>query len=91
MAVQQHARFCNIMRLVQEHASKHITQYYASMYAYVDLTDRNWQLTTRGVVYNTNIGKGIECYIDANFTGGLPQADSNNAENIMSRTGYVIT
>ena len=35
--------------------------------------------------------KNIECYVDANFSGGWDQADANNAENIMSHMGYVIT
>ena len=45
---------------------------------------------TRGIVYKPDKSKGIECYVDANFAGGWSQADAENAENIISRTGYII-
>ena len=35
--------------------------------------------------------KGIECYANSKFGCGWAQADANNAENVMSRTGYVMT
>jgi hypothetical protein len=34
---------------------------------------------------------GIECYVDADFTGGWNITTSADAENIMSCTGFVIT
>ena len=34
--------------------------------------------------------KGIACCVDANFANEWAQAYANNAENVMSRTGYVI-
>jgi hypothetical protein len=34
--------------------------------------------------------KGLECYIDADFAGGWSQADTENAENVLSQTDYVI-
>ena len=34
--------------------------------------------------------KGLECYVDADFAGGWTQANASNAENVLSRTGYVI-
>ena len=37
-----------------------------------------------------NIDKGIKCYVDAKFPGGWAQANTDNAENIMSHTGYLI-
>ena len=40
--------------------------------------------------YKPDKEKGIECYIDADFAGGWAQADSDNVENFMSCTGYVI-
>ena len=61
------------------------------MSTYVDLPDVNWRLSARGVVYRPNIEKGIECYVYYEFSSGWSQADAHNAENIMSRTGYVIT
>ena len=32
----------------------------------------------------------MEYYVDANFSCGLAQEDADNAENTMSRTGYVM-
>ena len=51
----------------------------------------NRRLSTCGVVYKPDKEKGIEYYIDAEFSGGWDQAYSDNAENVMSCTGYVIT
>ena len=75
---------------MHERAVRHITEYPATTSTYVDSPDGNLWLTTRGVVYRTNIEKGIECYVDANFSGGWSQADADNEENVMSRTGYII-
>ena len=33
----------------------------------------------------------MECYVDADFADGWAQTDADNAENIMSYAGYVIT
>ncbi|KAK1735950.1 hypothetical protein QTG54_013397 [Skeletonema marinoi] len=41
----------------------------------------------RGIVYNPDKTKGLECYVDADFAGGWQQADADSAENVMSRTG----
>ena len=57
----------------------------------MDLLDENWQLITCSVVYNRDIEKGTECYVDANFFCEWDQTDADNAENIMSCTGYLIT
>ena len=57
---------------------------------YIYLPDGNLRLTTRCVIYRTDKEKRIGCYVDAEFPGGWSQADSDNAENAMSRTGYVI-
>jgi hypothetical protein len=44
------------------------------------------------VVFNTKIDKsrGLENYVDADCSGGWSAADSENAENVLSRTGFVI-
>jgi hypothetical protein len=34
--------------------------------------------------------KGLEVYVDADFAGGWSVADSENADNVLSRTGFVI-
>ena len=39
----------------------------------------------------TNIEKWIECYVDDEFSNGWAQADADDAEKFMLRTGYVIT
>ena len=46
---------------------------------------------SHGIVYKPDTTKGLECYVDADFAGGWSQADSDNAENVLSRTGYIIT
>ena len=42
----------------------------------------------RRIIYRPDKHKGLECYADADFAGGWDMGDSNNQENIMSRTGY---
>ncbi len=37
-----------------------------------------------------NKSLGLECYADANFTGGWNQADADNPKNVMSWTRYLI-
>ena len=69
---------------------RHIEKYRVITSTYLNLPGGNRQLSTQGVVYNTDKEKGIKCYIDTNFSGGRAQADANNAENSMSHTGYVI-
>ena len=78
MAVHQCARFSNSPTLKHEKAVKRIGQYL---------------LHTRkeGQVFNPDLSKGLECYVDADFAGGWSNANASDAENVMSRTGYVIT
>ena len=45
---------------------------------------------SRGIIYKHDNSKVLECYVDADFTGGWTQADADNAANVMSITGYVI-
>ena len=44
----------------------------------------------RGIIYKVDKSKGIEFYVDADFAGGWSSADSENADNVLSRTGFVI-
>jgi hypothetical protein len=44
----------------------------------------------RGIIYKVDKSKGIEVYVDADFAGGWSSADSENADNVLSRTGFVI-
>ena len=48
------------------------------MCTYVNSKDVNFRLTTRGIVYKPYIGKGIECYIYAYYSGGWYQEDVDN-------------
>jgi hypothetical protein len=34
--------------------------------------------------------KGVEVYVDANFAGGWSSVDSDNADNVLSRTGFIV-
>ena len=77
MAVHQCARFCNDPKLSHEKAVKRIARYL--------LRDPQ-----RGIVYKPDPTRGIECFVDADFAGGWSQADADSAENVMSRTGFVI-
>ncbi len=44
----------------------------------------------RGIIYKPDKTLGLECFVDADFAGGWSQADADNPENVMSRTGFVI-
>ena len=44
----------------------------------------------RCIIYKPDNSRGLELYVDAEFSGGLTQADAENAENVLSRTGYSI-
>ena len=77
MAVHQTARFSvNPMRS-HELAVIRIARYL------VDNPDR-------GIIYNINKDKGLEVYVDADFAGGWNCADADNADNVLSRTGFII-
>ena len=42
------------------------------------------------IKFHHDKSKGIECYTDADFSGGWNKADVDNPENVLSRTGYII-
>ena len=42
------------------------------------------------VVYNPETSKGLEYYVDVDFSGGWSQALAEDADNLMSRTGIII-
>ena len=91
MAINQCAHFFNNPLLVHKRTVRKIAKYLASTSTYMDLPDGNQRLNICGVVYNNDIEKCTECYVDADFSGGWAQADADNAEKIISRTRYVIT
>ena len=77
MATHQTARFCIDPKLSHEQAIMRIGRYLLGT-------------ADRGIIYEPDPSKGLECYVDADFAGGWSHADSEDAENVMSRTGYVI-
>ena len=44
----------------------------------------------RGLMFNCDASKGLECFVDAYFACGWNIDDPLNAENLLSRTGFVI-
>jgi hypothetical protein len=44
----------------------------------------------QGITYKIDRSKGVEVYVDANFAGGWSSAGADNADNVLSRTGFVI-
>ena len=77
MAVHQCARFSNQPKLSHEKAVKRIVKY-------LSIT------CERGIIYKPNKSKGIECYADADFAGSWNAEDAADANNVLSRSGYVI-
>jgi hypothetical protein len=52
-----------------------------------------WYLSStckKGMTYKPDSSKGLEVYVNADFAGGWDPVDPGNADNIYSRTGFVI-
>jgi hypothetical protein len=77
MAVHQTARFSNNPMLSHEKSIMRIGRYLLGT-------------RKRGIIYTPDVSKGLECYVDADFAGGWSQADADNADNVLSRTGYIV-
>ena len=77
MAVHQCARFLNNPRLIHERAVKTIANYFS-------------ETATRGTIYDTDKTQGIECYVDANFSGGWDRDNGQRAENDLSWSSFAI-
>ena len=75
MSVHQTSRFCNNPMLCHEKDVMRIGRYLLGT-------------KTSGIIYKPARSRGLECYVDANFSGGWTKADAENAENVLSRTGY---
>ena len=43
----------------------------------------------RGVIFQPDIKIGLECFVDTDFAGCLSQANADDPDNVMSRTGYI--
>jgi hypothetical protein len=78
MATHQLARFCQDPRLSHEQATTRLGRYLA-------------HTKDRDIVYEPDKSTGIECYVDADFTGGWNITTSVDVDNITSRTGFVIS
>lgn len=77
MATHQCARFNNDPKLSHERGIRRIVKYL--------LGTQN-----RGLMFNPDKTKGIECYVDADFSGNWTAVDSKDPQNVMSRAGYII-
>ena len=77
MATHQTARFSIDSKLSHERAVHRISRY---------LKGTN----NKGFIFRPKKVKGLECYGDADFTGGWYKANASNPEAAMSRTGYMI-
>ena len=77
MATHQCARFSNCVKLSHEQAVKRIGQYL------LDTQEKD-------IIYKPGISQGLECFIDADFTGGWKDGNHDKPASVLSRTGYVI-
>ena len=78
MAVHQCARFPADPRITHERAVIRIGKYLLGT-------------KDRGLKFIPDTSKGVECHVDADFAGSWDKADSGNPENVLSRTGYIIS
>ena len=77
MAVHQCARFSVSPMRSHEQAVMRIGCYLLSTH-------------DKGMTYKPDSSIGLEVFVDADFAGGWDPADSGNADNVYSRTGFVI-
>jgi hypothetical protein len=75
MATHQTACFSNNLMLSHKKLIMRIGHYILDMHK-------------RGIMYKPDKTKGLECYVDADFAGSWSQADANNANNVLSWTGF---
>ena len=45
---------------------------------------------SQGIMYKPNKTRGLECYVDTDFTEGWLKADAEDADNVLSRMGCII-
>jgi hypothetical protein len=77
MAVHQCTRFSVFPMHLHEQAVMRIGRYLLST-------------CKKGITYKPDSLKELEVYVDAEFAAGWDPADPGNADNIYSRTGFVI-
>ena len=79
IAISTHrcARFKNYPHLSHERAVKRIGRY---------LLDTR----EKGMIYIPDTSWGLECYVDADFSGGWKDGDHESPESVLSRTYFFI-
>ena len=77
MAVHQTARFINSPMLSPEKSIKRLGQYL-------------YHTNKEGIINNPDTSKVLDFYVDGDFAGRWQQADANDSDNVISRTGMVI-
>ena len=69
MVVLQCAQLSNNLLLVQKCTVRLVAKYFTSTSTHMYLLYWTCCLSTHGVLYKPDKEKGIECYVDANFSG----------------------
>ena len=77
MAVQQTARYCNNPKRSHEEAVKRICRYLLKM-------------KDKGLLLKPDKGRGLECYVDADWAGSWTPKSATDPSCAHSRTGYII-
>jgi len=77
MATHQVSRFSSSPKAAHFNAVKRIVKYLIGT-------------KDKGLILKPDKSKGIECFVDADFAGAYDKQNSEDEENVLSRTGYVI-
>eukprot|EP00957_Ditylum_brightwellii_P042117 3189753-Ditylum_brightwellii.AAC.2 len=77
MGVHQCARFSNQHMLSHERVLCWIVKYFSTT-------------ADRGFLHQPDCSLGIQCFVDADFAGSWSKADTDNPENVMLCTDFVI-
>ena len=77
MAVHQTDRLCNDSKLCHEKFDMRLGRYLL-------------HTMNRGTIFEPDISKDLECYVDADCVGGWANADADDADNVMPRTRFLI-
>ena len=77
-AVHQCARFCENPMLSHERAVHRIVRYLVGT-------------KDKGLIFTPDPSVGIECHVDADFSGNWCKDDSEDPSSVLSRTGFVIS
>ena len=75
--IQQCAKFCHNPNQQQQQAVKRICRYIL-------------KTKDKGLTLRPDKNRGLECYVDADFTGAWTHTLSHNSQTCYSRTGFII-